>query len=317
MSNYQDGFANGVTVRGIPLSQAYPGKIFWVNSSSVIPDTGVGGVDAGTSPAAGGKGTYNRPFATIDYAIGKTTANRGDVIAVMPGYSQDITGAAGIALDVAGVAIIGLGSGSLRPQLTGTATASTFTITAANCAIINLEFVGGVIDQTTFLSLSAAALGASVENCRFTDSTNLNWLDAVTLTTLCHDVSFIGCRFNGNDAQNNAMITGTAHDRLYIEDCTFYQNVAQATEIALIAGTAITSSIIKNCSFRSNVDEAIMVNFSGTCTGLITHCYFSSIDDGGAITAGITASGMQCFECYFTGEADKWGLLGGMTAIYT
>ncbi len=308
--NYENGFANGLTVRGIPLSQAYTGRVFWVNSSTVIPDRGVGGVDAGA-------GTYNRPFATIDYAIGRCTASRGDVIAVMPGYSQNITGAAGVALDVAGVAIVGLGAGSLRPQITGTATASTFAITAPNCALINLEFVGGVIDQTTFMTLSALALGTSIESCWFNDSTDLNWLNCITLTTLCHDVSFIGCRFSGNDAQNDAMITGVAHDRLYFENCTFFQNVAQQATVAMLVGTAVTSSIIKNCNFRSPIDDAIIVNFSGTCTGLITHCYFSSIDDEAAITAGITASGMQCFECYFSGEADKWGLLGGMTAIYS
>ena len=308
--NFQDGFAS-TTVRGIPLTQAYPGEVFYVSNSSVPTKNGVAGSDSSSS------GSYNRPFATIDYAIGKCTAARGDIIAVLPGYTQDITGAAGIALDVEGVAIVGLGAGSLRPQLTGTATASTFAITAANCALINLEFVGGVIDQTTFMTLSAAALGSSFESCWFNDSTDLNWLNCITLTTLCHDVSFINCTFEGADAQNDAMVTGAVHDRLYFEDCRFYQNIAQAATVAMLVGTDVTSSIVKNCSFRSPIDDAILINFSGTCTGLIRRCYFSSIDDAAAITAGVTASGMQCFECYFSGEADKWGLLGGMTAIYS
>ncbi len=315
--NFQDGFANSVTVRGIPLSQAYPGEIFYVQNSSVLAKNGIAGVDGGGTNSRPGTGSYNRPFATIDYAIGRCTASRGDIIAVMPGYSQDITGAASIALDVAGVAIVGLGTGSLRPQLTGTATGSTFAITAANTAVINLEFVGGVINQTTFVTLSALALGTSFENCWFNDSTDLNWLNCITLTTLCHDVSFIGCTFEGADAQNDAMITGVEHDRLYFEDCRFYQNVAQAATIAMLVGTNVTSSIVKNCSFRSPIQAAILINFTGTCTGLIRNSYFSSIDDAGAITTGITASGMQCFECYFSGEADKWGIVGGMTAAYT
>lgn len=34
--NFQNGFAQGLTVRGIPLLQAYPGKVFWVNNSTVL-----------------------------------------------------------------------------------------------------------------------------------------------------------------------------------------------------------------------------------------------------------------------------------------
>ena len=310
-SNFQDGFSS-TTVRGIPLSQAYPGEVFYVQNSSVLPKGGVAGLDASIVP-----GTYKRPFATIDYAIGRCTASRGDIIAVMPGYAQTLTSAAEIAVDTAGIAIVGLGAGSLRPQITGGDTDATITITAANCALVNLEYVGGYVDQTTFISLSAAALGTSFESCWFNDSTDLNWLNCITLTTLCHDVSFINCTFEGGDAQNDAMITGVVHDRLYFENSRFYQNVAQAATVAMLVGTDVTSSVVKNCSFRSNIDDAILVNFSGTCTGLIRNCYFSSIDDESAITAGITASGMQCFECYFSGEADRWGLLGGMTAIYS
>ena len=33
----------------------------------------------------------DRPFATVDFAIGQCTANQGDVIYVMPGYTETIT----------------------------------------------------------------------------------------------------------------------------------------------------------------------------------------------------------------------------------
>ena len=308
-SNFQDGFAS-TTVRGIPLTQAYPGEVFYVSNSSVMTKNGVKGVDTSSS------GSYNRPFATIDYAIGKCTASRGDIIAVLPGYTQNITGAAGIALDVAGVAIVGLGAGSLRPQLTGTATASTFAITAANCALINLEFLGGAEDQTTWMTLSAAATGASLEKCWFIDADSLNWIDCITLTTALSDISFIGCTWDGNDESNNAMITGAAHDRWYMEDCRFYQNLAQATATALLVGSAVTSSVWKNCSFRSKIDGALFIALAGANTGLISRCNFSSLDDAGAQTTHVS-SGMQFFECYTAGDADQWGLVCGDTAVYS
>ena len=110
VSNFPNGFKNGVTIRGLALAVTHPGKIFWVNNSGVIAEGGIGGSDTNN-------GTYQKPFSTIDYAIGKCTASRGDIIMVMPGHSETITSDGGIACDVAGVAIIGLGSGSLRPKV--------------------------------------------------------------------------------------------------------------------------------------------------------------------------------------------------------
>lgn len=74
-----------------------PGEHFFVDS--------VNGLD--TNPGS----TWNSPLATIDAAIGKCSPNRGDVIYVRPGHTENITAATGINCDVAGITIQGLGSG--------------------------------------------------------------------------------------------------------------------------------------------------------------------------------------------------------------
>src|SRR5215211_623854 len=73
-----------------------------------------------------GKGqTPDAPFATIDYAIGNCTADQGDLILVLPGHEEAVSAAAGLALDVAGVTIQGVGTGRARPTITlGTSTAA-------------------------------------------------------------------------------------------------------------------------------------------------------------------------------------------------
>src|SRR5687768_2550744 len=109
-SNYPNGFANGVTIRGVPLVQLHPGKVFWVNNSSVLPDGGVGGSD--NNP-----GTFLKPYSTLHYAIGRCKASRGDIIALMPGHVENVTAASGITSDVIGVAVVGLGAGTLRPKI--------------------------------------------------------------------------------------------------------------------------------------------------------------------------------------------------------
>ena len=120
-SNYPDGFESGITIRGIPILNTHAGNIFWVDSEA--------GSDAYN-------GTRNFPFATIDYAISRCTANNGDIILVKPGHAEILTAAAAILIDVAGIAIIGLGSGADRPKLTfSTSTDASVSITAAGITI--------------------------------------------------------------------------------------------------------------------------------------------------------------------------------------
>ena len=114
LSNYPNGWRNGVVVRGVPIEIPHPGKVFWVNNSSVLAEGGIAGSD-------GNDGTYQRPFGTIDYAVGRCTANRGDVIYVMPGHSETIGAAAAVDFDVAGITVIGLGRGALQPRQIGRA----------------------------------------------------------------------------------------------------------------------------------------------------------------------------------------------------
>ena len=90
-SNYPGGFAQGVTIRGMPVLSSYPGTVFWVDS---------------VNGSNGNSGTFDRPFSTIDYAVGRCTASRGDIICAKAGHVETVTAAAGVAMDVAGVATV-------------------------------------------------------------------------------------------------------------------------------------------------------------------------------------------------------------------
>src|SRR5437762_2244502 len=89
-----------------------------------------------------GKGlTPDAPLSTIDYAIGLCTASKGDLIIVLPTHVETVTAAAGVALDVIGVSIVGVGEGHLRPKVNfTTSTGASFDISAAKCRVENLWF---------------------------------------------------------------------------------------------------------------------------------------------------------------------------------
>ena len=163
LSHFPNGFSHGLLLKEVPVEIPHPGKVFWVNNSSVLPDGGIAGSD-------GNPGTYLKPFSTLDYAIGKCKADRGDVIYIMPGYTQSMIAADAVDVDVAGVRIIGLGRGSKRAKFTYDNSAGEFVLGAANVRIENLWFVPSVTGITHALDIEAAADDYQIINCRFADA---------------------------------------------------------------------------------------------------------------------------------------------------
>lgn len=163
MSNYPAGFASGVSIRGLPLVQTHPGKVFWVGNSAAS-------LKGEKGASNNNKGDFLSPFASIDYAVGQCVANRGDIIFVRPGHTETVTAAGGLDLDVAGIAIIGLGCGSNRPTVNfTTATTADMDVDAANITVANILFTGGIDALAGPIDINAADF--TMINCETRDVT--------------------------------------------------------------------------------------------------------------------------------------------------
>jgi len=255
-SNFPNGFANGVVIRGIPLLQTNPGEVFWVNNSSVLAKQGIGGSNQND-------GSYTKPFATIDYAIGKCTASRGDIIMVMPGHSETITTDGGIACDVAGVAIIGLGTGTLRPKIVlDTAAAAAVTVSAANVTMHNIVLEASFADITNAIDVTAVSFTASRLHFQ-EEGANLNFIDYISAT----------------GAANTA-------DNLTIDSCTGY-GVDAAINSPLQITDDLEGLVMTNC--RWNTDHANALAMIQQATGkdltncFVAHNYYASLKTAGDI----------------------------------
>jgi hypothetical protein len=305
MSHYPNGFANGLTIRGLPVTMMHPGQVFWVSNATTLLPGQRGGSNSND-------GSYDSPFSTIDYAIGKCTASRGDLIVVKPGHAETLSAVGALAADVAGVGIIGLGTGSLAPTLSITlATAGVINISVANTSWVNIRFVCNVADAEP-ISMGANADGTSFESCVFTDtSTVLNYLNFITVTSACDNISFKDCFFSGKSASNDSFILmSTVHDRFYMTNCQMQNDVAQTSVVGQVKTTGdVTNMWIKDCFFRSNIDGALHIDFDGTaCSGAVSNCHFSSIDTAGAVALAVDASGAHVFDCLVSGEANLSGI---------
>lgn len=220
--------------------EQHPGAIFFVDSSHAAAANSDGG---GRSPDA--------PLATIDYAIGLCTANKGDVIYVMPGHAEAIAAAAGIDADVAGISIIGLGKGSLKPTITmGTATTATFRINAANVTVRNLRFVNDIDSLVKVINVNESY--ATIEDCDFVTSSTKEALSFINLATTFDYLAVRRCRFEqptdpaGTDGgADTGAIFLVDSEYVLVEDCWFSGNF----ETAFIHNrtTACKHLWVKNC----------------------------------------------------------------------
>lgn len=264
ISNFPSGFSSGVSIRGIPLEVPNPGKVFWVNNSSVLADGGIAGSD-------GNPGTYQKPFSSLDYAIGRCTAHRGDVIYIMPGYTQSMTAADAVDVDVAGVSIIGLGRGSKRAKFTYDNSAGEFVIGAANVRIENLWFVPSVTAITKAIDIEIAGDDYEIVNCRFADAETA-----------------------GTDEFNRCIIHPITVTRGLIKDCYFDMGEAGAVtciEVATPEEVHILDNII-----LGDYSTGCIVNItaSGKAMNVFGNVIINGVKSGlNAVAAIVNVSGNE------------------------
>ena len=313
-SSYPNGFASGVTIRGIPLQQMHPGEVFWVNNSSVLA---YGQSIAGSN---GNKGTFREPFSSITYALTKCLANRGDIIMLGVGHNDSLAagGAGALTFNVAGVAIVGTGVGSLRSAITSTGATDTIVISADNISFANISFEAGVAQVAVGLDVSAVA-GLSFDNCYWTEGAvagTFNYVKIIDIATGASNFSMNICQMYGRDTLNDEQINMLVLDGLYLTDCIFYNAVAQTGVNANLVGTDVTDIDVKNCYFYNNTDGAKCVAFSGTCSGSWRDCAFGSSDAAGFLIIAGIAQDSHFFNCYATGDDGTWGAPSGGLQIY-
>ncbi len=235
-SNYPTGFPQGVTIKGVPLTVTNPGRVWWLSNATTLVKGDRNGSD-------GNKGTYNSPFSTLQGAVtaiaADSGANRGDILIVKPGHAENIASSTACTVSVAGLAIIGLGTGSNRPTFTfTTAATATINISAANVSFTNCIFTANFLSVAAALTV-ASAKNFTVQACLFQDTA------AAT--------DFLQC----------IQSTGTANtaDGLTVLDSVWNgTGVTSVTSMVLIADANINVTMLRNrCTTLRTGDFPILV----------------------------------------------------------
>ena len=317
-SNYPNGFLGGVTIRGVPLTMSNPGKVVWVASSGAVPGPGA------TGSSDSNPGTYTKPFASLAGALASSQvqASRGDLIVLKPGHAETITAAAGIVMSVAGITVVGLGAGSMRPTFTfTTANTATITVTANNVGFSNCLFVGGFLNVATCFSIANAQVANdfAVDSCEFIDSsTILNFVKCINIGTtsnIADGLQFTNNRVIGKAATpaagTTAVVTASTTDRAIIKDNFVSHRVLLASTACLVAtgATNLTNTIIKgNVTDRPNTtSNGELLSTSGTAFlgTIIADNYCGTLSANGLVApVGTTAQFVNNY-CMLIGAQDK------------
>lgn len=282
------------------------GNIFFVNSN-----TGTDGSGYGQNP--------DQPVATIDYAVGLCTANKGDRIYVMSDHAETITGAAPISIDVAGVSIIGLGQGSNRPTITfGTATTAAIKFLANNCRLSNVRCVANVDSLVNFVQGATAADDETIDNCDFIGASTKEALCAISIPTTFDNWTIRNCRFiqptdpaGSNAAANTGAIYLVDSENVLIDGCEF----RGYWETAFIHNktTAAANLWVNNCYGICSLSDAQPFLLVSTATGGVRNSAFitpAETQVTEATLSGTFGAGFFNFQTYYGNDGG-----GGQLAV--
>ena len=277
------------------------GDIWFVDSGS-----------ANASDAATHGSNPDTPFATVDYAISACTADKGDIIYVMPGHAE--TGSTLnqelFDIDVAAVSVIGLGDGDLRPTFTFTAVGATVVIGASGCRLSNCRFLSGVADAVACLEIEAAGIGSEVDNNYFASSVvGKEFLKTIAVTAdadrlLIHDNTIIN--LTGDEAIGGIFFAGGS-DGTIIRD-----NIMQGdwkTNAALDCSTAASANIVILDNQIVNIEEntGLCIKCHGSGTGIIAGNFVAGGKNNTHTINTVTL--MHCSQNFGNDAVNTYGIL--------
>lgn len=251
VSNFPQGFAYGLSVRGMPLLQMQPGQVFFVSNASALNPQEKAGSD-------GNRGTFLDPFATLAFALSQCVQGRGDIIFVGPGHAETIADATTLAMNCNGVAIIGMGSGLLRPTFTFTAATANVPIRSANMSIQNCLFVANFANvASAFTGINASSATSTITGTTFSAVgavTGGFWPGQVLAGTGITPGTYIVQQLTGtangigtyqvypSQTVASTTITGITPD-FAIDSCEFKDTSSVLNFLALVTGTTTVNQL--------------------------------------------------------------------------
>lgn len=265
-------------------------------------------------------------YTTIKLALAQCVASRGDLIIVAPGHTETLAAATSLALNVAGVTIVGVGRGGLRPTITyGTGNTDNIPVTAANITVKNILFVGNFLSIASAFTVTGTALAPdfALINCEFRETSSvLGFLSIFTSNSTANNADglrIVGCRWYGQAATTPGPLVrmlGT-NDRVTITD-NFIVRTGSTAVAHIMSSAALVSTnleIARNMVFSNVTDSSgaagglLFSTTSTTDTGMVHDNYVKALDTAAEVMISAPGSLLGEFNNLYDGDVDKSGFV--------
>jgi hypothetical protein len=262
--------------------------------------------------------TPSTAVATLAAAAALCTANKHDIVVLMPGHTENIT--TEIEFAISGMEVVSLGRGSNRAQFTTTAaTDAKFNITGDNIVLRDICFVAGVNSGECFLKMNSGS-GWIVDGCEFYQKGGAtDALIAIDVVKSNQGAAIRNCRFyTDSTACDSAIdISSASADFLTIENCYIDGYYNNAGIYNATGNVAVWLSIYHNYVANHETGD-YAIELVSACTGEIA--YNRLFADSSATCLDPGACSCFCNEANFavdTGSRELPTTGDDVTGIYS
>jgi hypothetical protein len=295
LTHFPNGIASfGMPIVGIGEETMSTGKVFFVHHSG------------------SGRGTVEAPFTTINDALSRCVANRGDIVFVMPGHSEDPL--VSIAMDKAGVWVRGLGWGNDRPTVTFGALAACVEMSAASCRISNIIFDLGVVAATVTNCFNITAAGVIVEKNEIKPHATSQFTNFLTATDV-EDVTIRNNRFR-------SLETAGSTSGLVVDGCDHLQIIGNEVS-GHFGEMALDNTTPASCDeiLRATIVGNIFINYSSTAGDLVVELdanatgvmAYNGLSGGLAFASNVDYGNMLMIQNYLVDAVDVTAIVSPTT----
>lgn len=243
--------------------------------------------------------SLQKPLATIDYAVGLTTANSDDIILVAPGHAEPVNSATALAIDVAGVRVIGLGEGARRPTITvGLASTAgcTINMSGANTTLKNFNIIITAVDVDSIILVNAT--GVTLEDLNIIQTiTSYEAANAIedSAANSCDDLTIRNVRIWGSTATGAeaGIFLDEVQDNVRIIGCTI---VGDYDNAAIHSNAILTDVLVQDCDLTNDQTGDHALEFSAAALGNLVRNHYHGDTDAALVDPGSCFS-YECFGC--------------------
>lgn len=246
------------------------------------------------------------PFATIDYAVGKCTASKGDIIYVMPGHTETVATDGGTTVDVNGVTITGLGEGDARPLVSiTTAVAAAFIVSANGCIIENMRFSIGIDAATDPIQITGS--GNIMRYCEVIEASACEAIDLISIgadanRNILHDLKIRGRNTADGDAHCAIHLNGC-------DDCEIYNihayNGDWQEAVIFNETDECLNILIHHCILQTKAPEDLCIVLDSAATGEIYEIKCILNDDAANIDECLSIGDCHAYDPILVVNADS------------